>query len=298
MYHPSHLATLSALMLSRFLKLPLIVKVHDLMPDMTDPSFLRRTYKKAMFKLYPTFLRKADFVLVPSAELMELSTKVYGVEVRKLVLFPNGVDVHKFSPKINSNRIRRALGLEDKKILFFAGMISRDRGLDRLITAMPNIVNEEPEVRLLIVGSGPEKSKLLNLSKRLGVDKCTVFLDEVSHDSIPKYISLADVTIGPLTMSGLTVGTMPIKVLEYLACGKPVVACYGGVSKGLVINGYNGVLVNPPNVDELSGAIIRLLRDSKLTKKLGENARRHIESLYDWNTIIGKLEEVLESAHL
>ncbi len=159
---------------------------------------------------------------------------------------------------------------------------------------MPRIVKEEPDVRFVVIGKGPEKSRLLDLSRRLKVDRFTLFLDEVSHETIPKYVSAADVTIGPLATLAITVGTIPKKVLEYLACGKPVVACHGGVSKDLVIDGYNGVLVDPQNVDELSLAIIRLLKDSKQAKRLGENARRHVESLYNWNAI-ETLDELLEN---
>lgn len=294
MYHPSHLATLSSYVLSKFLKLPLIVKVHDLLPDLTDPNFLRRTHKKTIFKLNLAFLRKSDFVLVQSTEWLDLATRVYGVNAKKIILFPTGVDVNKFNPEIASSDIRKTLGLEDKRILLFTGQISRDRGLDRLIAAMPKIVKEEPDVRFIVIGKGPEKSRLFDLSKHLNVDKFILFLGEVSHESIPEYVSLADVAIGPLTVLPITVGTIPKKVLEYLACGKPVVACHGGVSKDLVIDGYNGVLVDPLNVDELSLAIIRLLKDRKLAKRLGENARRHVESSYDWSAI-ETLNKVLEN---
>jgi len=296
MYHPSHLATLSGYILSNFLKLPLLVKVHDLLPDLTDPNFFRRIHKKAMFKLNLTFLRKSDFVLVQSTEWLDLAKRVYGINLKKIILFPTGVDVNRFNPEIASDDLRKTLGLEDKRILLFTGQISRDRGLDRLIEAMPKIVNEESDVRFIVLGKGPEKSRLVDLSRRLKVDKFTLFLGEVSHESIPKYVSLADVAIGPLAALAITMGTIPKKVLEYLACGKPVVACHGGVSKDLVIDDYNGLLVNPSDVDELSLAIIRLLKDRKLAKTLGENARRHVERLYNWNAI-ETLDEVLKNVH-
>lgn len=296
MYHPSHLATFSAHVLSRFLKIPWVVKVHDLLPDLTDPSVLRRTYKKVMFRLSSAFLKKADFVLVPSTEWVDLAARVYDVDVRKIVLFPTGVDLRMFNPKVKNDSIRETLGLKNKKVLLFIGMLSRDRGLDHLILAMPKVLEKAPEVRCLVIGKGPEKSRLLNLSRRLEVDKFIFFLDEVNHDLIPKYISLADVAIGPLTKLDITVGTFPIKVLEYLACGKPVVACRGSVSKDLVVNGYNGVLADTADVDELSEVIVNLINGGKFAKKLGENARNHVENLYDWNNVIGILEETLDNA--
>jgi len=293
MYHPSHLATFSAYTMSRFWKLPLIVKVHDLLPDVTDPNISSRAYKKAMFRLNSTFLKRASFVLVPSTELINFAVEVYGVSEDKLVLFPNCVDVLKFNPDIRSDHLRRILGLEHRKVLLYVGRISRVRGLEYLIRAMPTIVKEEPDVRLLIIGEGPEKSNLIALSKRLGIDDFVMVMNEVSHNFMPKYIASADVAIGPLTASPLTVGSVPIKVLEYMACEKPIVACRNGVSNDLITNGHNGMLISPENIGELSSMIIRLLEDVELAGHIGRNAREHVISFYDWGVIIERLENLL-----
>jgi len=292
MYHPSHLATFSAYMISRFLKIPLIVKVYDLLPDETDPNIFRRTYKKALFRLYSSLLKKGDVFLVPSTEWMNLAVSVYGISEKSLVLFPNGVDTAKFNSSAKSGRLREMLGLENKSILLFAGRISRIRGLEYLIEAMARVAEKEPDARLLIIGEGPEKMRLVILSKRLGIENFVIFVNAMSHDTMPEFMCLADVAIGPLIRLPITVGTIPIKVLEYMACGKPVIACYGGLSKDL-ISGNDGVLINQGNVEELSLAIITLLENKDLAKGLGANARKLIEKYYDWNVNIQKLDEIL-----
>ena len=292
MFHPSHLATFSAYVISRILKLPFIVKVHDLLPDLTDPNTLRRVYKKVMFKLYCMFLRKGDLFLVPSVEWMGLAVKVYGLSEKKLILFPNGVDVVKFNPKVKDDRLREDLGLEDKRILIFSGRTG-SRGLNYLIKALPSIVKQEPVARVLIIGRATEKSRLLELSEHIGVDNFIIFVNEVSHDSMPGYISLADIAIGPLTTLPITIGTLPIKVLEYMACGKPVVACYNGFSRDLIRDGHNGTLITPGNVKELSSAIVSLLKDDNLAKYIGMNARKRIENFHDWDVIIETLNRLL-----
>jgi len=295
MYHPSHLATPAAYIISRLLKIPFIVKVHDLLPDVTDPNVWKRIYKKVIFKINSVFFKKANLLLVPSTEWIDLAMKVYGVSKNKLVLFPNGVDTTKFNPNIECSSLGKALGLEKRKTLVFVGKILRERGLECLIKALPNIVKKEPDLRLLIIGGGPGKTELFNLSKRFGVDEFLIFVNEVDHDSIPKYISLADIAIGPLAMLPITVGTFPIKVLEYMACGKPVVACFGGFSRDLVSKDHDCLLVHPEDVDELSSAILKLLREEDFAETLGVNARKHIERFYDWDVIINTLEEVLNN---
>lgn len=298
MFHPTHFATFCAYLISRILKLPFLVKVHDLLLDADDPNFWRRAYKEAVFKLYLGSLKNGGFILVQSSEWMHLLRKVYRVSKKRIVLFPNGVDAVKFNSNVECSNLRVALGLENKKIVLFAGAILRIRGLDCLIKAMPQVLREEPDARLLIIGEGSERPKLFELAKRLGVDKFILFIDEAAHDLMPSYICLAEVTIGPLTALPTTIGTFPIKVLEYMACGKPVVACHNGASKDLIINGCNGLLIGSGKVEELSAAIIRLFKDAELAKNLGMNARKHIESFYDWNILIDRLDQILTCSAL
>ena len=293
MFHPSHLATFFAYLIARVLKVPLFVKVHDLLVDAADPSFLRRSYKKAVFRFYLVLLRRGDFFLVPSVEWVRLLARVYGVSERRIVLFRNGADAVKFNPSVSCASLLSSLNLKDEKVVLFSGQISRIRGLDFLIRAMVDVVKEERDVKLLIIGEGGEKSRLVGLVRRLGLDDYVLFRSSVSHDFMPAYICLADVAVGPLVALPITVGTLPIKVIEYMACGKPVVACYDGASKDLVIDGYNGVLIRSGDVSGLSSALIRLLKDVRFAKNLGVNARRHVEKYHDWNVITGELDRLL-----
>jgi len=293
MYHPSHLATFFAYLIARALKVPLFVKVHDLLFDGSDPSFLKRTYKMAMFRIYLLLLKRGDFFLVPSMEWARLLARVYDVSERRIVLFRNGADAVKFSPSVNCASLRSALNLKNKRLLLFSGQIARIRGLNCLIQAMVDVAKEERDVRLLIVGEGDEKSRLVESVQRLKLDDYVRFIDRVSHDLMPAYICLAEITIGPIVALPVTVGTLPIKVIEYMACGKPVVSCYNGASKDLVIDGYNGVLVHSGDVSELSSTLIRLLKDSEFARSLGVNARRHVEKYHDWDVNINKLHQLL-----
>lgn len=295
MYHPTHLATFSGFIISRILKVPLIVKVHDLIPDITDPNIFRRIYKKSLFKLCSKFLKKGSLILVPSSEWVNLLEKVYGMSKDKIVLLPNGVDAIKFNVNVDCDYLRRTLGLENKKVILFIGKFFRVRGLECLIKAMPNIVEKEPNARLILLGEGSEKRKIIDLSRHLKIGDFVMLMSEVEHDAVPAYISLADVAIGPLTGFSISMGTMPIKVIEYMACGKPIVGCFNGAAKDLIIDGYNGLLISPEDVDQLSSAIIRLLLDDNLAKRLGMNARKHVEAFFDWNVITEKLEKTLEA---
>lgn len=292
MYHSTHIATPSAFAMSRVLTVPNVVKEHDLVPWFTDPNKLRRTYSKILTFMSIPLLRRSSLVLVLSDERERIAQKAYGINKQKLSIFPNGVDVQRFRPYVDSE-LSKSLGVEDNKVLLYAGMISEDRGLDNLIKALPIVISNIPETKLLIIGDGPEKAKIFRLAVDLKVDGFVDFVESVEHTSVNRFISLADVTIGPLKSSIAHATSYPLKVLEYMACAKPVVAYSGSVSSDLIISGYNGMLVPDGDVAELASAIIKLMNNKGLADEIGRNARRYIEKFHDWTNLINKLDKLI-----
>jgi len=123
------------------------------------------------------------------------------------------------------------------------------------------------------------------------------FVGNVEHSVVQEFISLADVAVGPLTLSPYPsfYAGIPLSVLEYMAAEKPVVVCRGAVSKSLVIDGYNGIVVNPGDVNGLSSSVVKLIKNPELSKSIGRHARRHIEKIYSWDVLITRLDKVLNS---
>lgn len=297
MYHSNHLATASAYIVSRILKLPIIVKEHDLIPDFEDPKMLRRLHTRVTMTLNLPILRRSDAILVLGNDRKDMVHTFYGIEENKLVLFPNGVDAHNFKSNLNRNFLSEMPGLELEgcRILLYTGVLTYIRGLENLVKAMPLILEKQPKIKLIIVGEGPERGRLVSLATHLKVNGNIRFTGNIEHRVIPNVISSADVTIGPLKSSIPSSTSFPIKVLEYMACGKPVVGCYGGVSSDLIINGYNGILVREGDAQELATAILKLLGDGAFAKELGHNARKHVEKFHDWNNLVLRLDKKIKA---
>ena len=301
MYHPTHLATVSAYLLSRILKLPLVVKIHDFyyLPfpgEAWEPSLARRIYNVSLGELNMYVLKRSNIILAQGMELIEFAMRE-GVDEEKMILFPNGVDTSVVVPGKESRQLRYKLGLDGKSVILFLGGLYWDRHPELLVEALPKIVHETENVMVLFVGEGPEKSKLFNLSRRLSVSNFVKFIGGVEHSVARKFISLADVAVGPLTISPYPsfYSGIPLSVLEYMAAEKPVITCRGGVSKSLVIDGYNGIVLNPGDVSGLSSSLIKLIKDPGLSKSIGRNARKHVEKLYSWDILIARLDKVLNS---
>jgi len=297
MFHPTHMATVSARLLSRILKVPLVVKVHDFIIETMEPNMLRRTYNMLMGIINLRALKGSNAILVQSPELRGVIKKQSGIDEEKMVIFPNGVDTNLFRPDIKSDKLRKRLGLEGKTVLLFLGGLHKGRHPELLIRALPDIVREVRHLKVLFVGEGPEKSNLLALAEHLGVSDFVKFAGIVGHSIVPDFISIADVAVGPLTLTCYPTmyGSTPRTVSEYMACEKPVVVPRGAVSESLVIDGYNGVLFEPGDVQGLSSAIVNLIEDRRFAKFLGRNARRHVEEVASWHVLIARLENLLNS---
>lgn len=297
MFHPTHMATVSAFLLSTILKVPLVVKIHDFIIEATEPNMLKRTYNKVLGNINLRILKKGGAILVQSPELMDVVKTQTGIDEKRTVIFPNGVDTHLFRPGIRADELRRRLGLEGKSVVLFVGGLHEGRHPELLIKALPSIVHEIKHLELLFVGEGPDKSRLLSLAKHLDVSDYVRFLGSVKHSMVPEFISLADVTVGPLTVAynSTMYGSTPRTVSEYMACGKPVVVPRGAVSESLAIDDYNSVLFEPGDVHGLSSAVVSLIEDQSFCKYIGRNAREHVEKVSSWDVLTARLENLLYS---
>lgn len=293
-HHPSHLASFSALILSRTFKLPLIVKTHDVLNSSSSlPEYL---YLRILDGIHRIVFKYATVLLVVSEPLKSEMVRSYKAEENKIKVFSNGVDVKKFRADIDCSNLRHALGAESKKIILFIGRIRKERGLQLLLKAFPMIIRGNPNAMGIIVGDGPEKSTMRELVEILRIEKFVKFVQSVDHNEIPYYICASDITIGPLVKTVDTFGSLPRKVLEYMACAKPTVVRRGGVSKNLIKDKFNGFVIHSEDAKELASVISKVINSPDLAREVGQNARRSVEDLYNWDRLIDGFEVVLQEA--
>jgi glycosyltransferase involved in cell wall biosynthesis len=290
-HHLSHFASFSAFLVSRVLRCPFIIKTHDVYDS--GSNIFQRIFLRIIDCIYRLIFRHADHIFVVSNSLRLSIIKTYKLNNHKVSVFPNGVDINTFRPDINCASIRHDLQVKQKKVLLFIGVLRKDRGLTQLIKALPIIIKKNSNLVLFFIGNGPEKAHLIKLVKEFNIEKFVRFIGWVSHNEIPKYICMSDVLIGPLIKNVDTFGSVPRKVLEYMACAKPIVVRYGGVSKDLIKDGYNGFLVYSEDPKELASLILKLMNDFSLVRKVGLNAREFVKEFHDWDRLIPHFEKTL-----
>ncbi len=219
-----------------------------------------------------------------------------GIPASKVTVIPNAVDIESFGPGSQPDvALKTRLGLDGASVIGFIGSFYAYEGLDLLLDALPGILSLRPEVRVLLVGGGPQDATLKAQAQRLGVADKVVFTGRVQHDDVQRYYDLVDVLAYPRHSMRLTELVTPLKPLEAMAQGRLLVASDVGGHKELIRHGENGVLFRAGNASSLTEAIIGLLADKKSWPMLRQSGRRFVETERNWCNSVSRYVDVFSS---
>ena len=247
--------------------------------DLHDNYEIYATYKLPFLRFLDKYtIRHSDAITAVSNSLKDKLSKIRKGDV---FVVQNGVDAILFKP-MEKSKCREKLGLpKNAKIIAYAGSIQRAQGLQVLIEAFEKLKDKIPNVILVLAGRFyKNEGKYFDL-KRNGVK----YLGSLDQNKVACLINAADVAIIPNTKNEFTKYCFPYKVLEYMACQKPIVATNVG-DVGKLLSKYDGSLCNPSNADEMAGKIEKQLKKSKVdyTKDVKE---------YSWTNIARKMDNIL-----
>ncbi|NIO68778.1 MAG: glycosyltransferase [Anaerolineae bacterium] len=238
-------------------------------------------------------LHLADHIICPSRVTREYITSL-GIPPERVTVIPNGVDTARFSPC--------PAPPDEVPLLLYIGTLAGWQGLDTLLEAMPLVLAEHP-ARLNIVGKGrkEQRKSLQKRIRKMGLAGWVSLEGSLSHDTIPKMINQAHLCLAPLSFNdrNVTQGCCPIKVLEYLACDKPLVAANLPVVRELVCDGQEALLFTPDDPADLARCILTLLNDPPLAERLAEAGCQRVRREFTWEIaqqkLLGVYERLLEA---
>lgn len=219
-----------------------------------------------------------------------------GVSPAKLFHVPNGVDVARFSPRPRDASLAAELGVDGVRTLGFLGTLFLWEGIAWLISAAQELHKRGVVFKLLIVGDGPDAENVKNAIQKAGAQSYISYLGRVPNDQVERYYSLMDVMLYPRRSIRLTELVTPLKPLEAMALGKPVLGSGVGGIRELVEPEVTGLLFDPGNIDSFCQEATRLLMDEELGRRLGSQARQMIVEEKDWKTIVQRYQQVYEFA--
>ena len=205
----------------------------------------------------------------------------YFIDEKKQSVIYNGIDVSKFTAPQKTNDLRKQHRLPSSPIILFVGVFKSLKGLQNLILAIPQIVNETTDVIFLVVGGKwGYKEKMLKLVNKLKLENHVLFVDKIPNNEMPGYYAMADVVAVPSRYEGF-----PLVILEAMASTRPVVASnVGGIGEA-VLDNQTGFLVEKDNINQLAEKIIQLLNAPKKREKMGHLARKRVSAHFNWENI-------------
>lgn len=220
-----------------------------------------------------------------------------GISADKVTVIPNAVDVSRFPFRAPADRdLVQKYGLTPGATLGFAGSFYAYEGLESLLRALPLVLRVAPQVRLLLVGGGPQDGLLRALAARLGIGDVVHFVGRVPHSDVQRYYSVMDVMVFPRVPRRLTELVTPLKPLEAMAMGKLVAASDVGGHRELIRDGYNGFLFPTGAPEALAKCLIGLLDRSADAAPIVANARAFVERERTWVASVDRYRNVYAAA--
>jgi glycosyltransferase involved in cell wall biosynthesis len=234
--------------------------------------------------------RNADVVL-PVTQVLADMVASYGIDRNKIVVIPNGINSERFASASDTPAAKQALGLQNHLVLGFTGFIRDWHGLDKVIDM---IAQDPPESSryLLVVGDGPIRATLEQQARKLNIANRVRFTGIVGRDDVANYVAAFDIALQPAVVAYAS----PLKLFEYLALGKAIVAPAQPNIMEILKDGHNAVLFDPAQAHGLASAIDRLSADHVLRVRVAENARRTIaDQRLTWSANARRVVELFEN---
>jgi len=264
---------------------PFVLQVHGSLPQIGPKMLLKWVYD---ISFGYRILRDASKVIALS-EVEAQQYRSMGVPDEKIAVIPNGIDLSEYAVLPPRGSFKRKFGMKDEeKIVLYLGRLHKIKGIDILVKAFINVIENLDDVRLVIVG--PDDGSLYELQtliKDLGVGNKVIFIGPLyGLDKIEAY---ADSEVYVLSSR---YETFPMTILEAYACGKPIITSNVGGLKDLVINGETGLLIESGNTEQLAKNILHLLNDNGRAEEMGLKGRQLVEEKFAINKVVAKLEKV------
>lgn len=216
-----------------------------------------------------------------------------GIPGEKIGVVPNAVDIHHFSLSPGPDpELKARLGLAGCRVIGFLGSFYAYEGLDLLIAALPKILEQAPDVRVLLVGGGPQEANLKAQAENLGLKDKVVFVGRVPHSEVSRYYDLVDLLAYPRHAMRLTDLVTPLKPLEAMAQGHLLIASDVGGHKELIEDGATGFLFRAEDLADLARKALQALNLADRGAAIRANGRRFVETERNWDRSIAHYKAI------
>jgi colanic acid biosynthesis glycosyl transferase WcaI len=306
---PQLLVALSGWWLAWWKRVPFIFEVRDLWPESlaavgagSEGSFLHWVLVTIAGFLY----RHADHIVVVTPAFKDHLIRHWQVPAAKISIVENGVETDLFRSDPAGEEIRKEMNLPAAEpfLICYIGTMGMAHGLETLVATAKELQSRLPRAVFLLIGEGAEKQHIVNLSAEQGLTNIR-FLSQQPREKIPAFVSAADACLVMLKKTDLFKTVIPTKLLEYMACQRPVLVAVDGQARQIVEDARAGVFVPPENSQALARAICDLAANPEVGRQMGESGRRYIleklsreQTAQDYIVVLERLLKSEKASHL
>ena len=258
----------------------LLFNVSDLWPESAEKLGLVNNpfFLKAATRLEEFLYRQSNLITGQTQGIVKNISSRF--PTKKVYWLPNGVDLRYYNvDQVQSDWRAKNNFAEDDFILLYAGIIGHAQGLEVILQAAEKL-KHSPRIKFVLLGSGPEKGKLLELKRIMDVQQ-VLFYNAVDKKEMPAIVAACNAAVVPLKRLELFKGAIPSKIFENLAMKKPILLGVEGEAKDLFIReGNAGLAFTPEDAGDLSEKIVQLANNPALVKQLGENGYHYVQEKF------------------
>lgn len=271
---------LSGYLLSRRYRVPFVLEMRDLWVDFAGilGEIRQRSVLNFAKRLEAFLLRRADRIIVVTQGYKERLVDS-GIPADKIGVVTNGTDPNVFRPGPKQNWVRDEFGLTGKFVVTYAGNLGLAQQVDTLILAAKEF-QLDPRVHFLVIGEGVERAKLQAMANRLGLSNVT-FVPQQPRNRVVDFLSASDALVVILRNNPLFHITIPSKVFDYLAMGRPILIGVDGEARRIVEQAGAGVYFDPDDPRHLAKLIRELADDPERASNYGRNGRAAAVEIYN-----------------
>ena len=230
--------------------------------------------KRTVYLINQAVIQSYDLITTDSHFCVAQLASTHELPREKIMVVYPGVDA-KYQPHPKREDLRHALELEGKTTLLYLGVLTPRKNLLFLLDVLALVLEQEPNLALIIGGAGPQESELKAYAQCKGLQQAVIFTGYISEADKVDYYNLADVFVFPSLLEGFGMA-----VAEAMACGVPVVSSNAASLPEVV--GQAGLLASPACIEEFSEQVVRLVRDEALRRRLGEAGRTRVRENFSW----------------
>jgi len=275
--------------LGRRLGLPVILELNAPLCDQ-QAGYEKFTLMRTAAELEKVILEGADAVIALSAWLEEWAV-ARGSDPARVHLVPDGVSERVFAEVQDGSSIRARHGLEGKRVVGFVGSFHWWHDVSTLLSAFAELHREDPDLRLLLVGDGETRKKIVKQAHAARIEGAVVFAGKVPHEEVPRHIAAMDVAVVPyVPLEDFFFS--PMKLFECMAAGRPTIAASLGQIEEVIEHGRNGWLYPAGDAVRLAEGLRVLLGNRELASRIADAGRCRVLETYTWRNAARRVVEI------